>query len=115
MKKAGTNPGQATQWFHALSDETRVRLLDMLASGEKCVCDLQEAMGAAQSRLSFHLKVLRDAGLVNDRKQGRWNFYSLRGEVLEEMASYLTERKPAESSWSACGCGSTHDDGKCCD
>ena len=114
MKIAESNPTEMARLFHALSDETRVRVLDMLASGEKCVCDLQDAVGAAQSRLSFHLKVLREAGLVNDRKQGRWNFYSIRPEVLDDMAAYLQERKPAEGSWSSCGCGESHA-GQCCD
>jgi ArsR family transcriptional regulator len=114
MKSTTANRTQVARWFHALSDETRVQILDMLASGEKCVCDLQGAVGAAQSRLSFHLKVLRDAGLVNDRKQGRWNFYSLRPEVLEEMAAYLQERKPEPGAWSACACGEEHDQGACC-
>jgi ArsR family transcriptional regulator, arsenate/arsenite/antimonite-responsive transcriptional repressor len=99
--------------FHALSDETRIRVVDMLVSGEKCVCDLQDAVGAAQSRLSFHLRVLREAGLVNDRRQGRWNFYSLRPDVLDEMSAFLQERKPAESGWSDCGCGVAHG-GPCC-
>lgn len=86
----------------------------MLTSGEKCVCDLQDAVGAAQSRLSFHLKVLRDAGLVNDRKQGRWNFYSLRGEVLEEMAIYLQERRPDENGGPGYDCREALT-GACCD
>lgn len=97
---------QVARWFHALSDETRVRVVDLLSSGEKCVCDLQEAMGAAQSRLSFHLKVLREAGLVSDRKQGRWNYYSLRADALSEMAGYLKEREPEEDTIGTCGCGS---------
>ena len=113
MKATDTNRSQVARWFHALSDETRVQVVEMLSTGEKCVCDLQEAVGAAQSRLSFHLKVLREAGLVNDRKQGRWVYYSLRPNVLEDMAVYLQERKPDENSWSSCAC----DDeaaGPCC-
>ena len=105
MTVAETVPTTIARMFHALSDDTRVRVIEMLTSGEKCVCDLQEAVGAAQSRLSFHLRVLREAGLVNDRKQGRWNFYSLRPEVLDDMAAYLQARKPDESAYPACGCG----------
>src|SRR5512135_1291220 len=97
---------RVARWFHALSDETRVRLVELLCGGEQCVCDLQSAMDAAQSRLSFHLKVLKEAGLVSDRKDGRWVHYSLRPEALEEMAQYLQARKPAETGFSACGCGS---------
>ena len=114
MNVTERSPTQVARLFQALSDETRIRVIDMLASGEKCVCDLQEAVGAAQSRLSFHLKVLREAGLVNDRKQGRWNFYSLRPDVLGEMAEYLQERKPDESASFGCGCGES-DAGQCCD
>jgi ArsR family transcriptional regulator, arsenate/arsenite/antimonite-responsive transcriptional repressor len=113
MKSSRLAPADIARLFHALSDETRVRVLDMLASGEKCVCDLQDAVGAAQSRLSFHLRVLRDAGLVNDRKQGRWNFYSLRPDVLDDMAGYLRERKPDAGAWADCGCGEGHADGRC--
>ncbi len=69
--------GHAAGLFHALSDETRLAVLEMLGDGERCVCELQEALDAAQSRLSFHLKVLKDAGLVVDRKEGRWSYYTL--------------------------------------
>ena len=113
MKTTDSDTTQVARWFHALSDETRLRIVDMLQGGECCVCDLQESVGAAQSRLSFHLKVLREAGLVNDRKQGRWNFYSLRPDALEEMASYLQERKPDVSTWGACACGEDNP-GECC-
>ncbi|WP_291160318.1 ArsR/SmtB family transcription factor [Gemmatimonas sp. UBA7669] len=76
---------RTAQLFHALSDETRLAALDMLRDGERCVCDLQEALDAAQSRLSFHLKVLREAGLVSDRKEGRWSYYRINAEALEEV------------------------------
>ena len=68
---------QAAQLFHALSDETRLAVLEMLRGGERCVCELQDALDAAQSRLSFHLKVLKAAGLVTDRREGRWAYYAL--------------------------------------
>lgn len=74
--------------FHALSDETRLAVLDLLRGGELCVCDLQAALDAAQSRLSFHLKVLREAGLVRDRREGRWAYYSLDPERLQQAAEY---------------------------
>ena len=68
---------RAVALFHALSDETRLAALQMLRSGERCVCELQDELDVAQSRLSFHLKVLRDAGLVQDRTEGRWSYYSI--------------------------------------
>jgi ArsR family transcriptional regulator len=76
---------RSAQLFHALSDETRLAVLEMLRDGEQCVCDLQDALDAAQSRLSFHLKVLREAGLVSDRKEGRWSYYRINTEALEEV------------------------------
>lgn len=76
---------RAAELFHALSDETRLAALDMLRDGERCVCDLQDELDAAQSRLSFHLKVLRDAGLVTDRKEGRWSYYRLNDDALAEV------------------------------
>jgi len=68
--------------FHALSDETRLAVLEMLRGGERCVCELQDELGAAQSRLSFHLRVLKQAGLVRDRKEGRWSYYTVVPETL---------------------------------
>ena len=63
--------------FHALSDERRLRILDALRGGELCVCDLQAELGMGQSLLSFHLKALREAGLVRVRRNGRWSHYSI--------------------------------------
>jgi ArsR family transcriptional regulator, arsenate/arsenite/antimonite-responsive transcriptional repressor len=71
--------------FHALAEATRLRILEQLADGEQCVCDLTEALEAGQSRLSFHLKTLKDAGLVTDRRQGRWIYYTLNPEAVEEL------------------------------
>jgi ArsR family transcriptional regulator, arsenate/arsenite/antimonite-responsive transcriptional repressor len=75
---------RAATLFHALSDETRLAVLDLLRGGEQCVCDLQGALDVAQSRLSFHLKVLKEAGLVSDRREGRWSYYTLTPSTLEE-------------------------------
>ena len=78
--------GQRTaRLFHALADETRLRILEHLADGEQCVCDLTDALEAGQSRLSFHLKTLKDAGLVTDRRRGRWIYYTLRPEAVDEI------------------------------
>lgn len=86
----------SAQVFHALSDETRLAVLDMLRDGERCVCELQAALDAAQSRLSFHLKVLRDAGLVRDRKEGRWSYYALNADRLADAEAYLSELQQAQ-------------------
>jgi len=84
----------AARLFHAVSDETRLALLHMLRDGERCVCELQDALGAAQSRLSFHLRVLKDAGLLSDRKEGRWVYYSLNGDGIAELEEAAIKLKP---------------------
>jgi ArsR family transcriptional regulator, arsenate/arsenite/antimonite-responsive transcriptional repressor len=81
--------------FHALSDETRLMIMARLQDGEQCVCDLTEALKTTQSRLSFHLKVLKDAGLINDRPEGRWIYYSLNADVLEELAEVIQGLQPS--------------------
>jgi ArsR family transcriptional regulator len=80
--------------FQALSEETRLAILDLLQGGERCVCDLQDDLHAAQSRLSFHLRVLREAGLVTDRKEGRWSYYALVPERLAAVAEAIAGPDP---------------------
>jgi ArsR family transcriptional regulator len=80
--------------FQAVAEETRLSIVQLLSEGERCVCELQEEMGAAQSRLSFHLKKLKEAGVISDRRQGRWVYYRLVPEALEEMRAVLGELKP---------------------
>jgi ArsR family transcriptional regulator, arsenate/arsenite/antimonite-responsive transcriptional repressor len=80
---------RATRLFQALSDRTRLSILQRLRLGERCVCDLTDAMDAAQSRLSFHLKVLKDVGLVTDRREGRWMYYSLNADALGEVGDLV--------------------------
>lgn len=74
---------------HALSDDTRLKILERLSAGERCVCELTGALGAAQSRLSFHLRTLKDAGLVVDRPDGRWVYYAINQETLTRMSALL--------------------------
>jgi ArsR family transcriptional regulator len=81
--------------FHALSDQTRLSILQRLRFGERCVCDLTDALDAAQSRLSFHLKVLRDAGLVTVSRRGVWAYYSVAPTGLAMLKDAVTELVPA--------------------
>lgn len=85
---------RAVALFHALSDPTRLSILELLRGGELCVCDLQVELAAAQSRLSFHLRVLREAGLVTDRREGRWSYYSIVPEALGEVHDLAIGLKP---------------------
>jgi ArsR family transcriptional regulator len=95
MPAAAHTVSRAAALFHALSDETRLAILDMLRGGERCVCDLQADLDAAQSRLSFHLRVLREAGLVTDRKEGRWSYYAIAPEALAEVHDAAVALAPA--------------------
>ncbi len=65
------------EMLRALGDQTRARILKLLLKGELCVCELEAALGLPQSKVSRHLTVLRSAGLVEDRRDGLWIFYSL--------------------------------------
>lgn len=93
-----TAPGVVVQRLKALADEKRLRILLQLAEGERCVCDLAEDLGAGQSLLSFHLKTLKEAGLVSDRKQGRWVHYSLSPEGLSGIEAFLRDLRTAGST-----------------
>lgn len=68
--------------FKALSDETRLRIIKLLEGGELCVCDLVAALDMSQPKISFHLNALREAGLVKDRKQGKWIHYRIDAEDM---------------------------------
>ncbi|HEY4100995.1 MAG TPA: metalloregulator ArsR/SmtB family transcription factor [Gemmatimonadales bacterium] len=85
----------AAQRFHALSDPTRLQIVGMLMHGERCVCELMSELDAAQSRLSFHLRVLREAGLVTARREAQWMYYTLRAEGIAEIIDVLTMSPPA--------------------
>jgi ArsR family transcriptional regulator len=63
--------------FKALSDETRMRILKLLEKGELCVCDIVASLDMIQPKVSFHLCVLKEAGLIKDRKQGKWIHYCI--------------------------------------
>jgi ArsR family transcriptional regulator, arsenate/arsenite/antimonite-responsive transcriptional repressor len=89
---------RSARLFHALSDETRLSIIQRLRLGERCVCDLTDAMDAAQSRLSFHLKVLKDCGLVTDRRDCRWMYYTLNPETLGEIAELVESLASAPSA-----------------
>ncbi len=86
---------RAAELFHALSDQIRMDVVLLLMDGERCVCDLMADLDLAQSRLSWHLKTLSDAGIINGRREGRWNYYSLNADALAEARGILESLKPA--------------------
>jgi ArsR family transcriptional regulator len=68
---------EPTSLFSAFADETRLRILNLLAAGELCVCDLCEVLGEIQPKVSRHLATLRRVGLVEVRREGKWKYYSI--------------------------------------
>ena len=77
--------------FKALSDETRIRLLKLVQQRELCVCELMQALNMTQSRVSRNLGILKDAGLVKDRRDGLWVHYSLNEESFNVYAEPVLE------------------------
>lgn len=72
-----TAPRKSPDLFRAFADPTRLRILNLLAEGELCVCDLCGVLGESQPKISRHLAYLRRAGLVAVRRDGKWKYYSL--------------------------------------
>lgn len=74
--------------FKALADETRFKILQEIAQNEEiCVCKLIEKFEIAQSKLSYHLKLLLEAGLINVKSKGKWNFYRINHECMQKFLS----------------------------
>jgi ArsR family transcriptional regulator len=107
MRGRSTRWPQAARLFHALSDPTRLAILDLLGEGERCVCDLQAALNASQPRLSFHLRVLREAGLVRGRREGRWSYYAIKPAALVKAHDIAVQLQPS-------GAGRETPIGRCC-
>jgi ArsR family transcriptional regulator len=80
--------------FQALADTKRLQVLELLRPGERCVCDLTSALDLGQSLVSFHLKVLKDAGLVTDHRSGRAVYYSFTPHAFERFREFLDPRPP---------------------
>jgi ArsR family transcriptional regulator, arsenate/arsenite/antimonite-responsive transcriptional repressor len=76
--------------FKAISDETRLKIIDMLSCGELCACDILEQVHITQSTLSYHMKILTESGIVKAVKDGSWMRYSINSNVSDDMISFLT-------------------------
>lgn len=77
--------------FRALSDPLRLQVIELLRSQELCVCELCEKLTVNQSKLSFHLKNLKEANLINSRQDGRWMYYSLNLAQFIVLERYIAE------------------------
>ncbi|MEM1310048.1 MAG: metalloregulator ArsR/SmtB family transcription factor [Cyanobacteria bacterium P01_D01_bin.71] len=91
LKTAEPSTENCLAGFHALSDPLRASVIERLRNQEMCVCDLCEDLNVSQSKLSFHLRVLKDAGLVKARPQGRWTYYSLDLAQFVALEQYLAD------------------------
>ncbi len=74
----------------ALSDETRLKIVDMLSCGEMCACKILESFNITQPTLSYHMKILTECGIVNGRRDGAWMHYSLNIEREDALLCFLT-------------------------
>jgi ArsR family transcriptional regulator, arsenate/arsenite/antimonite-responsive transcriptional repressor len=101
---ARLDTARAAALFHALSDEIRVNVVRLLLDGERCVCELMAELDLAQSRLSWHLRTLSDAGLITGRREGRWIYYSLNADALGEARATLELLKPSRSRAARSAC-----------
>jgi|LSQX01.1.fsa_nt_gb ArsR family transcriptional regulator len=75
--------------FKAMSDETRLKILDMLSCGEMCACEILEEFSISQSTLSYHMKMLSESGLVNAVRDGAWMRYTLNKERMDELKAFF--------------------------
>ncbi len=75
--------------FHALSDPLRLQVLAILREQSLCVCDLCDRLNVRQSKLSFHLKTLKEADLLHSKQRGKWVYYSINPAQLEALEQYL--------------------------
>lgn len=76
--------------FKAVSDETRLKIIDMLSCGEMCACDILEEFSISQSTLSYHMKILTESGLINATRDGSWMRYTLNKAKTDEVLTFLT-------------------------
>lgn len=77
--------------FKALSDKNRLLILDMLSCGELCACDIMDGLNLTQPTISHHMKVLQTCQLVEARKEGKWVFYSINIEVVDELQGFIKQ------------------------
>jgi len=84
-----TNHRKCALYMKALSDETRVRIFDMISGGELCACRILEEFNITQPTLSYHMKILCDSGLVNGRRDGVWMKYSINRDSLAQVRKFF--------------------------
>ena len=102
MRAAAANQ-KAIDLLKALAEPIRLEIIESLSTGEKCVCDLMQETDLAQSKISFHLKVLKEAGIITDRQSGRWVYYKLNIRALKSLQNWIKQlRKASMNEASSC-------------
>ena len=86
------------KYFKVLSDPNRLMIMDMLSCGELCACVILEEFQITQPTLSHHMKSLCDCELVIGRKDGKWTYYSLNDEVVQNVRTFLEELTKAKEN-----------------
>lgn len=84
------DPWQLAKFLKALADEKRLQIVRLLGRRSICVCELESLVELSQPAVSHHLKILREAGVVNDTRQGKWIYYSLNEDNYTMMLNALT-------------------------
>lgn len=79
-------------FFRAMGEDTRVKIMLMLLKEEMCICELMEELKLSQSAVSHHVKILKQAELINDRRNGKWTFYSINKQGFEGHFRSLEEK-----------------------
>jgi ArsR family transcriptional regulator len=87
----GKNYKETARFFKALSDETRLEIIDMLFEGELCACKILENFNITQPTLSYHMKILMECGLVDGRRDGPWMRYTLKLDIAEPIKNLLCD------------------------
>ena len=83
------NSAQFVGIMESLSDPIRINILELMMNGEICVCDIVKVTGLSQSKISYHIKILKESGLISDRQEGRWVYYKLDLEVLSDIQNWM--------------------------
>ena len=102
------NREKVTGICRAMGDRNRLTIVESLSEGEKCACHLLEELNITQPTLSHHMSVLSESGLIHDRKEGRWHYYSLDCETIAEFKDFV-------NSLSCCGTTEAKKIRKCCE
>lgn len=88
------NTKDMAEIFKALGDETRLKIVQLLYGKALCVCDIIEAFSMSQPAISHHLKILKQAGIVVDGREGKWIYYQLNPETWEVIFDFVSEVNP---------------------